>query len=328
MAVAGACAPYDNHTLSLSDSTRHAMIRHALARTPALILGACTLALGSLPSAVAQTNARAEPPTVKLSPRARVESAPSDYSALLSKAGVEAFLSEAEVLNPDEVGRLPRIVATPDNRLLLGQGDRAYARSGQGTEGPLLSAQGAGEYRVVRSTRPLRDPTTGEVLGHELQLVGKAVLLEDERVSNDGQRQVVSPAVLRIASAKEEIRTGDRLLPALPARFDQLTPSEPSQAVQGQVLGMYGNGVAFAGQNQVIVINRGTSHGLAQGHVLNILKDARQVLDRTDGKNTPMQINGETNGRLLVFRAFDKVAYGLILQNTEAVKVGDRITAR
>jgi hypothetical protein len=62
--------------------------------------------------------------------------------------------------------------------------------------------------------------------------------------------------------------------------------------------------------------------------VLSTLKDARQLADRTDGKATPLEINGETNGRLIVFRSFDKVSYALVLQNTDAIKVGDRITSR
>ena len=67
---------------------------------------------------------------------------------------------------------------------------------------------------------------------------------------------------------------------------------------------------------------------LAQGHLLNLLKDGRTVADRTDGQKTPLQLPGDTNGRLMVFKAFDKVSYALILQNTEAVKVGDSIAAR
>jgi hypothetical protein len=321
------------HGLS-SDIRLHHMTRHAFARTSALLLGACSLALGAAAPAAAQRSSAAEPPTVKLSPRARSESVPSEVSALLARAGVEAFLTETEVVSLEELNRMPRIVATPENRLLLGQGDRAFARAAQGLEGPYLTAGEGnnGEFRIARSTRALRDPATGEVLGHEVQFVGKATLVSNEQLQTvsdgKGERQVISPATLRITSVKEEIRTGDRLLPATATDLNQLVGSEPTQAVQGQVLGIYGNGVTFAGQNQVIVINRGLEHGLMQGHLLSILKDSQLIPDRTDGKNTPMQLNGETNGRVMVFRTFDKVSYALILQNTDAVKVGDRISAR
>jgi hypothetical protein len=74
--------------------------------------------------------------------------------------------------------RAPRIVATPENRVLLTKGDRAYAR-GQYSAGaagePLVDAAGKPrDFRVFRNAVPLKDPTTGEVLGFEAQYVGKA----------------------------------------------------------------------------------------------------------------------------------------------------------
>jgi len=305
------------------------MIRQALIRTSALLGGLCSLTLLTAPAVLAQPTAT--PPTVKLSPRARVEPVPTDLSALVSRSGIDAFLAEVDVVALSDLERMPRIVATPESRLILGQGDRAFARTGSGTTGPFFTrAQGA-EFRIGRTNRPLRDPATGEVLGHEVQFVGKASLLEEERLSTraDGTLGApVVPAVLRITGVKEEVRIGDRLFPVAAADFKQLKPSQPTVAVQGQVLGVYGNAVTFAGQNQVVVINRGTSHGLQPGHLLSVLKDSRQVVDRTDGQATPLEISGENNGRLVVFRSFDKVAYALILSNLDAVKVGDRITDR
>ncbi len=305
------------------------MIRQALIRTSTLLGGLCSLTLLTAPAVWAQPTATV--PTVKLSPRARVEPVPTDLSALVSRSGVDAFLAEVDVLTLSDLERMPRIVATPESRLLLSQGDRAFARTGSGTTGPFFTrAQGA-EFRIGRTTRALRDPVTGEVLGHEVQFVGKASLLEEERLSTraDGSLGApVVPAVLRITGVKEEVRVGDRLFPVAAVDFKQIKPSQPSFAVQGQVLGVYGNAVTFAGQNQIVVINRGTAHGLEPGHLLSVLKDSRQVADRTDGQATPLEISGENNGRLVVFRSFDKVAYALILSNLDAVKVGDRITER
>ena len=44
---------------------------------------------------------------------------------------------------------------------------------------------------------------------------------------------------------------------------------------------MYGNAVALAGQNQVVVINRGRAEGVETGHVLAILKAGARVDDRS-----------------------------------------------
>ena len=77
----------------------------------------------------------------------------------------------------------------------------------------------------------------------------------------------------------------------------------------------------------MVVINRGASHGLERGHVLAVLKDADVVTDTTDAARTPLQLPGERNGLMMVFRTFDKVSYALVLQITDGVKVGDRFVS-
>jgi hypothetical protein len=236
-------------------------------------------------------------------------------------------------VNQAELDEMPRIVATPEARLLLTQGDRAFARSGKGLAGPLLQVQRGVEFRVVRSTRPLRDLRSGETLGHEVQSIGRVVMREGEQLShvvnaNGDKEAVISPATFEVISSSEEIRVGDRLLPLRLVDFSQLVPVAPTVPLQGQVMAVYGNGVTFASQNQVVVLNLGKIHGLQQGHLLTVLKDSRQLVDVTDGKSTPMELKGEPSGQLLVYRSFDKVAYALVVQNTDALKVGDRVRAR
>ena len=84
--------------------------------------------------------------------------------------------------------------------------------------------------------------------------------------------------------------------------------------------------MTYAGQNQVVAINRGTSHGLERGHVLALLRDANQVADKTDDERPLMRLPGERNGLMMVFHTFDKVSYALVLEIADGVKVGDRFT--
>lgn len=291
----------------------------------------CVAVMCGHPQAVAQVMHSAQPPTVKLSPRVRVESLANDAMARVRPSGMDAFFEEIEVMTPADVELAPRIVATPENRLILGKGDRAFARAGSGTDGPWLTRQQGHEFRIGRMSRPLRDPATGEVLGHEVQFLGAASLMEEEFPTRgpDGKAVTpITPAVVRITAAKQDIRTGDRLFAKGAIALDEVHARQPSHEVHAQVLGVYGNGVTFAGQNQIVVINQGKNHGLEAGHLLFVLKDSRQVSDSTDGKATALDLSGEAHGRVMVFRSFDKVAYALILQNLDVVKVGDRITAR
>ena len=143
----------------------------------------------------------------------------------------------------------------------------------------------------------------------------------------DGKSQTeIVPATIDIVAAKEEMRLGDRLLPEPPRDFSNYVPSAPTSAQNGQIVSVYGNAVTYAGQNQVVAINRGTNHGLQRGHVLALLRDANQVADKTDESRPLLRLPGERNGLMMVFRTFEKVSYALVLEVTDGAKVGDRFT--
>jgi hypothetical protein len=176
----------------------------------------------------------------------------------------------------------------------------------------------------------LRDPVTRAVLGYEAQYVGKATLVRGESMrdvpTRDGKSEPVPvPATIDIVASKEEMRTGDRLLPEPPRQLISYVPRAPETRVNGAVVSMYGSTVANAAQNQIVVINKGTADGIESGHVLAILKDGRGLVDRTGDKPTVIKLPDERNGLLMVFRPFEKLSYALILEITDGVKVGDRV---
>ena len=276
------------------------------------------------------------PPTdvVKVSPRTRFESLADTTIPTLSSSDIEPFLAEALIVDAAEFAVAPRIVAAQEGRVLLSRGDRAYAKGVylDGKTGkPLSDAKGQPvDYRVFRNTTPLKDPTTGAILGHEAQFVGKAELIRGESVQNvvgkDGKPTVDSiPATIDIVAAKEEMRVGDRLI-AEPERSSQnYAPRAPNTPITGQIVSVYGSAVRFAAENQVVVLNRGAKDGLERGHVMAILKDGERLTDRTDPKRPQLKLPNERNGLLMVFRTFDSLSYALVLQITDGVKVGDRI---
>ena len=81
-----------------------------------------------------------------------------------------------------------------------------------------------------------------------------------------------------------------------------------------------------AAQNQVVAINRGTRDGMEVGHVMAILKDGTRVVDKTDPNRPSIKLPDERNGLLMVFRTFDRLSYALILEITDGVRVGDRLS--
>ncbi len=269
--------------------------------------------------------------TVRVSPQTRIQTLADGALPTLQSNLIEPFLTEPIIVDEATMLAAARIVATQEDRVLLSRGDRAYAR-GQGAA-VLTGERGTPyEYRVFRNATPLKDPVSGVILGYEAQYVGKAELVRGEstRDTKDKDGKVVPeiiPATIDIVGAKEEMRVGDRLLPEPARQLLSYTPRAPEKAIEGVIVSVYGSSVRNAAQNQVVVINKGTADGVESGHVMAIIKDGANVIDRTvPGARTPIKLPDERNGLLMVFRPFEKLSYALILEITDGVKIGDRVS--
>ena len=271
-----------------------------------------------------------EPLTVRVSPRTRYASAADSALPTLNNRFIEPFLAEPLVVGENELKAAPRIVSAQEGRVFLANGDRAYAR---GSDDFPLTDDGAREsrFRVFREATALKDPVTGEVLGYEAQYSGQAVLVRGEgQVEVEGKDGVVvnslQPATIDIVSSKQEMRVGDRLLPEPSRQLQTYTPRAPTETVLGRIVSIYGSAsVLNAGQNQVVALNKGRADGMEPGMVLAILKDGRRMVDRDDSNRPELKLPDERNGLLMVFRSFERVSYALILEITDAVRVGDRL---
>ena len=267
--------------------------------------------------------------TVRLSPRTRYSDLGDGALPTLPPHLIEPFLTEPLVVDEATLANAARVVAARDDRVLISKGDRAYAR-GAGPTALLMDAGKPRDFRIFRNSTPLKDPVTGEVLGFEGQYVGQAVLARPETTrdvteSSGTVTSTIVPATIDVVSTKEEIRVGDRLLPEPERQMRSYTPHAPAQPVDARVVSIYGSAVANAAQSQVVAINRGTRDGMEVGHVLALLTGGNRMVDRTDAARPDMALPYERNGLLMVFRTFDRVSYGLILQIDQGVRVGDRL---
>ena len=299
--------------------------RGALNLTAALLL-----ALAGAAQAQTDLAAADAPPTERLSPQERSAPLAQPLTSAIKRNLIEPFLVEPMVIDEAAVLAAPRIVAAQEGRVLLSQGDRAYARSTLGA--PLeFTNEGEQRFSVFRNAKPLKDPATGAVLGFEAQFIGSAVLLGSEgseTVQEQGKDvQRVVPAAILITNAKEEIRAGDRLLVRAPERRDSLVPHPAAAGTVAQIISVYGSSAINAGSNQVVVVNRGSADGLEPGHVMAIQKRRAQAVEKTDPSRTALLLPEERNGLAMVFLSFEKVAYALVVQVGDSVRVGDRLTA-
>ena len=105
--------------------------------------------------------------TVRLSPRVRVTPLKEPIPTI-PVGDIIPFLTRPYVLDKAEIDAAPYIVAFPDEHIVAGAGDLAYVRSIDGAPG--------GRYDIVRPGNAYQDPDSGDILGYKARFVGEAVL--------------------------------------------------------------------------------------------------------------------------------------------------------
>ena len=277
-----------------------------------------------------RTSRSSEPETVRVSPRTRSDSLADTALPTLKPHLIEPFLVEPLVVDAQVLQQAPRVIATTEERVLMANGDRVYVRGDAASS--MLAESGAPRfYRVFRDAVALKDPVSGEVLGYEAQYLGKAELVRGEsfeEVPNGkgGYTTEYVPATISLSATKEEVRAGDRLLPAPARAFSSYTPRAPGMDVDASVVSIYGgSAVTYAAQNQVVAINKGSEDGIEAGYVLTLLTKGDRIKDSTDPNKAMIKLPSEVNGTAMVFRTFDRVSYALILEIRDGVRVGDRL---
>ena len=287
--------------------------------------------------------------TVTLQPGVREEPLAGEAIQSISPNVITPFLSQPLLIENGQLDKSPRIIGNQENRVVLSPGTRVYVNQ-------LNEGEGV-HWNIYRPGEALIDPDTKEVLGTE------AIYLGDMNVARYG-----APATGDIVRAKEEIFTKDRLVVSPDEFKSSFVPHAPDTEISGRIMRIYG-GVAEAGPNTVVSINRGEADGLEPGHVLAIYRYGKIIRDPEykrsddtkvveekpklkelnfdvktgeDGKkivnikkeptNTevvlePGQVKlpDERVGLLMVFRTFDRVSYGLIMNASDAIYTLDAV---
>ena len=241
--------------------------------------------------------------TESLHPQVRATPLESAIPAIRLDA-IQGFLVQNRVVEPGVLEAAPYVVQGESERIVVGAGDRVYVR------GELPDSE---SFSIVRKGPLYVDPDTNEVLGREATYIGLG-----QSVAQDGQI-----ATLRVDSSREEIQIGDRILPTEERRLQStFYPSAPADDVNGQIISVFG-GVTQVGQFDVVVLNRGEREGLEPGNVLAIYKRGALARDRI--ANEVIRLPSERAGLLMVFRTFEKLSYGLVLETERALAVEDEV---
>jgi LysM repeat protein len=302
------------------------------------------------------TEADATSNVVKLDPRVRIETLEMAIPTIPG-AVIGPFLSQPLVVEPGGLDDAPTILATEESRVIVGQGDLAYADR--------IGSNDGVNWQVFRPGALLRDPETNEVLGLEARYLG------DARVRRFG-----NPTTVEVTKARQEINRGDRLTPARETSFPSYVPRAPDKPIKGVIMSVDG-GVSELGQFQIVTLNRGARDGVEVGHVLASYRKGAIVStsgprsqdlesprwfsgwnwgswkwgswDTDDVKPNPVvadpprsqsapetqktggarlegstiKLPDERNGLVFVFRVFERMSYAMVMKATRPIYLGD-----
>lgn len=223
---------------------------------------------------------------------------------------IRPFLIRPQIVAEEQLKQAPHILDSEEHRLIYGSGDRLYVRN-------LGAATLGAQYSVFRPGEPLIDPVTEELLGFQ------AIHASDAEVIRAG-----SPATIQLHNSVREVLRGDRLLPLDPgARGMYFTPKSAPTNTQGLVILLF-DALSQVAQYQVVVINRGTREGLDVGQVLSIKQKGRMIVDphRQEKQAKNVTLPMEETGLMIIFRSFEKVSYGLVMESRKPIRIGDTVT--
>lgn len=246
----------------------------------------------------------AMPENVRLSPQVRVAKLGAEAVPTIPTKLIEPFLSQPLIVEEDELAQTPYVVATQEDRVKVGAGDRVYVRG---------DLKGGKVFNVFRQAEPLKDPETDTIIGYEAAYVGTVQLVKAAQSENEAHG-------FNVLEAKQEMGKGDRLVVKPAYAIINYAPHSPEKPIEARIVSVYG-GVTYAGQYQAVAINRGKNSGIDVGTVLKLYRLGETIADEiSSGK---VKLPDEESGTLFVFRVFNNVSYALIMESTRAVVVGD-----
>ncbi len=272
---------------------------------------------------------------------------------------IEAFLKDLRVV--DEFEQLPYVVSLEEDRLRGSQGQVVYVRGLAGAQpgqrylivrptqrytqtrrtsnGQYLPFKEDLDFRGKRLLTQTADLDTGwtnmvlsegplELLGYELARVNLGTVTRGE-VAN------VEASTVLLDEAGREVRIGDRLIPVDATGYDlQFFPHAPKAQLpigKAQVLAV-ADMDRYGGPRDVIAISAGARDGIDNGTVFSIWRNGSNVIDKVEygedrsyqsvPKKSRVQLPDEFAGHVMVFRTFDKMSYGLVMEGIKPTKVG------
>jgi hypothetical protein len=282
------------------------------------------------------------------------EEARDDAIPPLPLAKIRNFLTRPRVLSEEELEALPYVAANEESRIVGANGQLIYARR---FGSPPVVGQ---KYVIARPTVIYSEMPVGwswsdtkrddkrrwstdeqyqwtwsewwfdaraDVLAREVLEIGIATVTV-----------VGDPVTLYVSYSDRELRRGDLLLPAdeapLPLNFYPRPPAGVPENMR--VIGIGANW-DHAGPSDVVVMNRGAQDGIEAGEVFALYIPGGTAIDRTayprgtwkslfNPNDRDLTSPDEFAGHVMVFRTFDRISYGLVVNAVKPLSLGARLS--
>lgn len=132
-----------------------------------------------------------------------------------------------------------------------------------------------------------------------------------------------------------EVRPGDFVLPIQDKPYDdQYVPHPPARTPDNMRVIAFSDALNAVGPRQVVALSRGSEDGIDNGTTFSIYHPGERVVDQTDypegsarkffhPKDSKVTLPPEFIGHVMVFRTFQRVSYGLVMDAVKPVHIGD-----
>jgi hypothetical protein len=162
----------------------------------------------------------------------------------------------------------------------------------------------------------------GNSLAMEVEVIGQAEVLRDG-----------DPSTLLLLSSIMEVRAGDRLMPVDDNPYDPYYYPHPPKTLpaDGRVIAFSHERLSQVGPNDVVVLSIGSKDGVDNGTTFSLWQPGEQVQDDVahDVWNRyaykPVTLPDEYIGHVMIFRTFDRVSYGLVMDGLKPVHIGAKV---
>ncbi|GGA28915.1 LysM peptidoglycan-binding domain-containing protein [Dyella nitratireducens] len=293
-------------------------------------------------------------PSLRLEPSVHHE---GEAIPALPLDAIKQFLKDSRVVDPSQVKDAPYVMGFEQADLTGTAGQNIYVRK--------LNAQPGQRWAIVRPTHVFRtyggdeakqsdemaaniadaDVATtdtpwmeewatdlgnvtpnhtfrGKTLGMEVTVIGEAEVLR----SGD-------PATLLLLNSTMEVRAGDRLMPVDDNPYDPYYYPHPPKTLpeNGRVIAFAQERLSQVGPYDVVVLSVGSKDGVDNGMTFSLWQPGEKVPDDVNhsswmrDSHTWVKLPDEYVGHVMVFRTFDRVSYGLVMDGLKPVQKGARI---